>query len=128
MLGSNHIKDSLTVILCVPFTRGSAHVNRLSLDVSSIKFKHQERSCEIQFYNSQLIVFIICKSIQVYAYHILDNIRHPFFSSIHYNMMPPILLPLLLLPATISRTTGYSLSKSSVVTVAIMFFSTSLMH
>jgi len=27
-----------------------------------------------------------------------------------------------------SRTTGYSLSKSSVVTVAIMFFSTSLMH
>ena len=50
----------------------------------------------------QLIAFIICKSIQVYAYHILDNIRRPFFSSIHYNMMPPILLPLLLLSVTIS--------------------------
>jgi len=51
---------------------------------------------------STTIAFIICKSIQVYAYHILDNIRHPFFSSIHYNMIPPILLPLLLLLFTIS--------------------------
>lgn len=103
MIGSNPIRTAVFWVMRY-FTRGSAHVNRLSLDVSSIKFKHQERSCEIQFklITLQLISFIICKSIQDYAYHILDNIRHPFFSSIHYNMMPPILLPLLLLSVTIS--------------------------